>query len=150
MAKNTVHTRIMDELSDGELRTLYSLLSNRRITITKAIEWLRDRGHTMSKSAVARYVQRFRAPSKKPVFAHLVNMGISTEDEMRSHIQQASRQLQGEELAHLAVFSAYLLTISGAGLKTAAEGVAVPAALRQRNEQLRIGIDGSITVLDPM
>lgn len=104
------HVRITDELSDGELTMFHSLLSDRRTTHAKAVEWLRDRGHGMSKSRVGAYVQRFR---RRPVFSHLVRMGVSTDEEMRRQVMQASERLQGEQLAHLAVLSAYLLTIYG-------------------------------------
>ena len=106
------HVRITDELSDGELTMFHSLLSDRRTTTATAVEWLCERGHRISYSAVGEYVQRFR---QRPVFAHLVSMGISTADGMRTQILQASERLQGEQLAHLAVFAGYLLTICGSG-----------------------------------
>ena len=105
-----VHTRITNELSDDELGIFHALLFDRRTTIDNATEWLRERGHGIGHTAVGNYVQRFR---RRPVFAHLVSMGVSTDAQMRLRVCQASKQLQGEQLAHLAVFSAYLLTIGG-------------------------------------
>lgn len=135
------HVRITDELSDGELTMFHSLLSDRRTTHAKAVEWLRDRGHGMSKTRVGVYVQRFR---RRPVFSHLVRMGVSTDAGMRLQILQASERLKGEQLAHLAVFSAYLLTIFVSDTE-GRTGQRIVAAKQDKNTHAKPGIEGRVS-----
>lgn len=99
------HTLITDGLDDAALRDFHTLLDDRKVTIDAARSWLVERGLRVGRTAVGRYLFKYRSD---PVRKLRDEMGLDGAADLRAMVWQITRRLVGNDLALLALYACYL------------------------------------------
>jgi hypothetical protein len=92
-------------LNDRELATFRRLAIDPRVSVDDLHEWLRQRGHTISRTAV----HNFRAHARdRGMFPTREALDCRDDAALRRKIRVCAEAMSGGELASLAVLAAFL------------------------------------------
>jgi hypothetical protein len=98
------HFKISSELSDSDMAA-FQRRRRRGQTIDQLWEWLKQKGISISRTAVGNFCHANHATSAWPL---RMRLGITGDASARSHIAQSAATLKGEDLATLAEFASFL------------------------------------------
>jgi hypothetical protein len=116
------HSSIEITLSKRHWHSFHAVLLDRRRTIDDARRWLNEHGYSISRSAIGRY-RRMLQDGPLMDLRRLID--VRTDADARRIIRRAIGQIEGRELAMLAVLAGLLA--GGAGSDRTRPGVRLAA-----------------------